>query len=141
MRALKQLLTPVAVCLSLLTAATAADWPTDRGDNARTGATDDVLTLPLHATWSIEAPAAPRLAWSSAEGRVIEGKLIGHRIRFDDAFRTVVSEGRMYYGSTVDDQVHCVDLRDRSRIMDVFHWRSGPTGADRFRRLSAVWLR
>jgi outer membrane protein assembly factor BamB len=94
----------------LVPAANAADWPTERGDNSRSGATDDVLTMPLSARWSVKAPAAPRLAWSSAEGRVMEGKLIAHRIRFDDAFRTVVSDGRLYFGSTVDHQVHCIDL-------------------------------
>ena len=134
MRAFEQLLTHVAVCLSLVTAATAADWPTDRGDNARTGATDDVLSLPLQTAWTITAPAAPRLAWSSDEGRVMEGKLIGHRIRFDDAFRTVVSDGRMYFGSTVRRSGPLRRSGDRSRIVDVFHRRSGPTGADSFRR-------
>ena len=98
----------------------AADWPTDRGNNARTGATADVLSMPLETAWSIKAPAAPRLAWSSGEGRVIEGKLLGHRIRFDDAFRTVVSEGRMYYGSTVDHQVHCVDLATGRELWTFF---------------------
>jgi len=107
---MRRLLTFVSLVLCSATLSNGADWPTDRGDNARSGATDEVLTLPLGEAWSIKAPAAPKLAWSSAEGRVIEGKLIGHRIRFDDAFRTIVSDGRMYYGSTVDHQVHCVDL-------------------------------
>lgn len=99
-----------------------ADWSTERGDNSRSGATNEVLTLPLNRTWSIQAPAAPRLAWSSAEGRVMEGKLIGHRIRFDDAFRTVIAEGRMYYGSTVDHHVHCVDLNTGA---DVWSFATG----------------
>lgn len=110
MRALRSPLTALALGLLVLAQAAGSEWPTDRGDNARTGASSEILTLPLQRTWTIEAPAAPRLAWSSAEGRVIEGKLIGHRIRFDDAFRTVVSNGCVYYGSTVDHQVHCVDL-------------------------------
>ena len=112
---------PAAIILLLFAGtAVAADWPTERADNARTGATDDVLPMPLHAAWSIKAPAAPHLAWSSGEGRVIEGKLLGHRIRFDDAFRTVVSDGRMYYGSTVDHQVHCVDLASGSELWTFF---------------------
>lgn len=108
-----------AVCLSL-SVACGEDWPTDRGDNARSGATEDVLMLPLAESWSIKAPVAPKLAWSSAEGRVIEGKLIGHRIRFDDAFRTVVADGRVYYGSTVDHQVHCVDAATGGELWTSF---------------------
>jgi outer membrane protein assembly factor BamB len=121
MIALARLLSrPAVVFLSLLSPTLAADWPTDRGDNARTGATDEVLSMPLHAAWSIKAPAAPHLAWSSGEGRVVEGKLLGHRIRFDDAFRTVVSEGRMYFGSTVDHQVHCIDLSSGRELWTYF---------------------
>lgn len=104
----------------LVPAAEAADWPTERGDIARSGATDDALVMPLAARWSVKAPAAPRLAWSSAEGRVMEGKLIAHRIRFDDAFRTVVSEGRVYFGSTVDHQIHCIDLTTGQELWTFF---------------------
>ncbi|HVJ85828.1 MAG TPA: PQQ-binding-like beta-propeller repeat protein, partial [Caulifigura sp.] len=68
----------------------------------------------------MKAPSVPRLAWSSAEGRVMEGKLIAHRIRFDDAFRTVVSDGRVYFGSTVDHQVHCVDLTSGQEVWTYF---------------------
>ena len=50
----------------------------------------------------------------------MEGKVIGHRIRFDDAFRTIVSDGRMYYGSTVDHQVHCVDLATGRELWTFF---------------------
>lgn len=106
----------LALFAALASPVIAADWNTERGDNARSGASDEVLALPLQSIWSIKAPAAPRLAWSSAEGRVIEGKLLGNRIRFDDAFRTVASDGRMYFGSTVDHQVHCVDLATGSQL-------------------------
>jgi outer membrane protein assembly factor BamB len=97
-----------------------ADWPTERGDNARSGSTDEMLSTPLSLRWSVKAPAVPRLAWSSAEGRVMEGKLMAHRIRFDDAFRTVVSDGRAYFGSTVDHQVHCIDLVSGQELWSFF---------------------
>lgn len=100
----------MVVAVLLMGSAAAEDWRTYRGDNARSGATDDEIRFPVRPVWSSRAPAVPRLAWSSAEGRVIEDKLMGHRIRFDDAFRTVISEGRVYFGSSVDHQVHCLDL-------------------------------
>ena len=91
-------------------AVSAGEWPTYRGDVARSGATMDDVQFPIRPVWTSRAPAEPRLAWSSAEGRVIEDKLLGHRVRFDDAFRTVISDGRVYFGSSVDHQVHCLDL-------------------------------
>lgn len=98
----------------------AEDWPTFGGDNSRTGATAFEAGFPLRAVWTSSAPAAPRLAWSSAEGRVIEGKAIRHRVRFDDAFRTVVAGGRVYFGSTVDHQVHCLDLASGKTLWTFF---------------------
>jgi outer membrane protein assembly factor BamB len=89
----------------------AADWTTYRGDNARSGSTAETLTAPFAVRWQFDSPMNPETAWSSAEGRVIEGKLIGHRVKFDDAFHPAIVDGRVFFGSTVDDQLHCVDLR------------------------------
>lgn len=97
------------LCLTSLSA-TASDWPTEGGNNSRTFATTDNLQIPLVAKWEVDAPAAPRLAWSSSEGRMMEGLKQAGRIRFDDAFRTVVAGERVYWGSTVDHGVHCRDL-------------------------------
>ena len=88
----------------------AADWPTYRGDNARTAGSHDQITLPLTAAWKYASPAPPEMAWSSGEGRVIEGKLIGHRVKFDDVFHPVVAGGKLFFGAT-DDQLHCMDLK------------------------------
>ncbi|MEX2581604.1 MAG: PQQ-binding-like beta-propeller repeat protein [Verrucomicrobiales bacterium] len=112
----------VALFLPLLTDGSlrAEDWPTYRGDNARSGASKAPVGYPLRAVWSSSAPAVPQLAWSSAEGRTMEGKLIGHRVRFDDAFRTVISDGRVYFGSTVDHQVHCLDLASGETLWTFF---------------------
>ncbi len=98
----------------------AADWTTFRGDNARTGSTAESLTLPLQSRWVYAAPGAPKLAWSSGEGRVIEGKLLGHRIKYDDAIHPVVAGNRVYFGSSVDHQLHCVDLQSGASLWTFF---------------------
>ena len=97
--------------LSLTPRASAADWPTYRGDNARAGSSSESLTFPLKAAWTYASPAPPEMAWSSGEGRVIEGKLLGHRVKFDDVFHPVAVGGKLYFGSTADDQLHCMDLK------------------------------
>ena len=58
----------------------AADWTTYRGDIARQGASEEVLIAPLKSRWVITPQDAPETAFSEAEGRVIEGKLLGNRM-------------------------------------------------------------
>jgi outer membrane protein assembly factor BamB len=99
--------------------ATAADWPTFRGDNARTAASMEVISVPLKTAWIYESPAAPEMAWSDGVGRVIEGKLLGYRVRYDDVFHPVVAGGRLYFGAT-DDQLHCMDLKTGATIWTYF---------------------
>lgn len=128
----------LAICLLTYAAVTpagllAADWPTEAGDNMRRAATSEKLAIPLALQWTYQAPAAPKLAWSSAEGRNIEGHVLEHRIRFDDAFRTIVVGRRVYFGSTVDHQLHCRDL-DTGKLLWTCYTggpiRLSPTVAD-----------
>jgi hypothetical protein len=79
-----------AVILSASTTLVANDWPTYRGDNSRTGATSETIAVPLQVRWEYASPAPIEMAWSSAEGRVIEGKLLGHRVKFDDAIHPCI---------------------------------------------------
>lgn len=88
----------------------AADWSTYRGDNARGGASAETIQVPLKPRWIASAPGVPQLSFSSAEGRVIEGFLLGHRAKYDDAIHPVVVGQRVFFGSSVDHQLHCVDL-------------------------------
>ncbi len=78
--------------------------------SARTGGSEEALPLPLNEAWRFTSPAPPEMAWSSGEGRVIEGKQLGHRVKFDDVFHPVAADGRLFLGSTADDQLHCLDL-------------------------------
>jgi outer membrane protein assembly factor BamB len=110
-----------ACLLSGLMATTyAGDWPTYRGDLARSGSTSEKLPQSLQQQWVYDAPSRPQLAWSSAEGRVMEGQLIGHRVKFDDAFHPVVVGERAYFGSSVDHQLHCVELATGRSIWSFF---------------------
>ena len=100
--------------------AVAADWPTYRGDNARSGSAAETVRLPLQPRWIASAPGVPRISFSSAEGRVIEGFLLGHRAKYDDAIHPVVVGQQVFFGSSVDHQLHCVDLHTGSEIWTFF---------------------
>ena len=98
----------------------AADWPTYRGNNERTGTTPESFTVPLAATWHYESPAPLKIAWSSAEGRIIENKQLGHRVKFDDAVHPAIVGGKVYFGSSVDHRLHCVDLSTGRNLWSFF---------------------
>ena len=111
----------------------AADWLTYRGDNARSGSTTESVSLPLGVRWVYRSPVPPRMAWSSAEGRVIEGKVIGHRVKFDDALHPVVIGSTVLVGSSVDHQLHALNLKDGKTRWTFFTGgpiRLAPTVAD-----------
>ena len=98
----------------------AEDWPTYRRDNDRSGSTPEKIGGPLHLQWTYAPPAPPRRAWSEAGGRTVEGHLLKDRVRFDDAFQPVVVGQRVYFGSTADDQLHCLDLTSGQTLWSFF---------------------
>ncbi len=109
-----------ALLLAGLNVSSGADWTTYRGDIARQGASEEALSADLKSQWVIVPPAAPELAWSSAKGRVMEGKVIGHRVNFDSSFQPVIADGRVFYGSSVDHQLHCIDLETGKTLWTFF---------------------
>lgn len=99
------------------------DWPSYRNGSARLGSTDAVVDGTLQSSWVYQAPAAPKGVWSSAEGRVIEKKVIRNRAKYDDSLSPVVVGDRVYFGSSVDHHLHCLDLKS-GKTLWIF-----PTGA------------
>jgi outer membrane protein assembly factor BamB len=57
--------------------------------------------------WDYAAPAKPRKGWAGEDGKAFERKVIMERVKFDDALHVAVADGRLYFGSSVDHQVHC----------------------------------
>ncbi len=106
------LLRASCVVFLLSSMASSADWPTYLADNERTGSTSEQLKLPLAQTWVFSSPSPPRRTWSGPAGRIIEGKELGDRVKFDDALHVAVVGERVYFGSSVDHQVHCLNLQD-----------------------------
>lgn len=86
------------------------DWPTYRNGNDRLSSTAESITPGLKASWVYTSPAAPKMSWGSAEGRVIENHLIGNRNKYDDALQPVVVGDQLFFGSSVDHHLHCLDL-------------------------------
>ncbi len=78
--------------------ASARDWPTYRGDSARSGYTEETLPGKLALKWSYHPQHRPAPAWPRDE-----------RIEFDRAYHVVVGRGGVYFGSSVTGQVVALD--------------------------------
>ncbi|HPM79323.1 MAG TPA: PQQ-binding-like beta-propeller repeat protein [Candidatus Anammoximicrobium sp.] len=109
-----------ALLLGASAAVSAGDWPTYLGDYGRTGVTAEQPALPLRQAWLFSSTAVPRRTWTEAVGRIIEGKEIGDRVRFDDALQVAVVGPRVFFGSSVDHQVRCLDLHTGEEIWRFF---------------------
>ena len=88
-----------------------SDWPNYRNGNDRHGSSDVSMVPANEPSWTYRSPAAPKMSWGSAEGRVIENHLIGNRNKYDDSLQPVVVGNQVFFGSSVDHHLHCLDLK------------------------------
>lgn len=88
--------------LVLALSATAADWPTYRHDNARSGVTTERLVLPLHASWIHRPLRSPAPSWPTDQWN--EAKAI-----FDLANHVVAAESQVFFASSADGIVTALD--------------------------------
>ncbi len=104
---------PALALASILTAATATadDWPTYRGDARRSGVTAEKPDLPLEQAWVRRSPTPPMTAWAGpAKWDAYSGNAGLQSMRnFDPAFFVTAAGGAIFFGSSVDHAVHCLD--------------------------------
>jgi outer membrane protein assembly factor BamB len=109
---MNKLLAPMLLCglvFSGITQIGRADWTTYLGGNDRAGATRANLSPSLHLNWVYRSQAKPEMAWSGSRTTPIEGHVMLPRVTFDAAAQTIIADGRVYFGSTVDHRLHCLD--------------------------------
>ena len=96
------------------------DWPTYKGDAARSSVSTEAITFPLAKTWVYKTSLPPQPAWPEP------GKEL-HRVDFDYAFQPVISDGLIYFGSSADDTVRALNA-DTGELV----WRFITGGPVRF---------
>ena len=96
--------------LSLVSRAKAADWPTYRGDNHRSGYTAETLPKDLATQWVYRARHAPQPAWTSPDTRM----------PFDRVYRPVIAHGTVFFGSSADCKVYALDAATGSERWTFF---------------------
>ena len=106
----------------------AEDWPTYRHDNRRSGITNEVPELPLKQNWVRASPHPPMMAWSGpAKWDAYSGNKDLQSMRnFDPVFFVTVKGNSVFYGSSVDHGIHCLDI-----VTGKEKWASFVTGAVR----------
>lgn len=101
------------ICLLMIApaAARAEDWPSYQHDNRRSAVTGERLQLPLQKAWEYVADEHPRTAWGGpAKWDSYAGISNLKSMRdFDPVFYVTVVEGNVFFGSSVDNAVHCLD--------------------------------
>ncbi len=105
-------LTALIVCAA--SAASAEDWPVYRHDNGRTGTTSESIeTKNLRPAWILRPSQPPRKAlYGPAKWDAFRGmQPMGDAARFDSVFHPIIVGDRLYYGSSADDAVHCIDTK------------------------------
>lgn len=116
----------ILCCSFLLIASIAcslrADWPTYQHDSSRSGSTDEQAPRDPQHAWMYRSPSRPIPAWDEPAlwdgwGKVYDLK---NRQVFDKAFHVAVAGDRLYFGSSVDDQIHCLNATTGETVWTFF---------------------
>jgi outer membrane protein assembly factor BamB len=99
----------VVSALGVVSLCVAEDWPAYMHDNGRTGVSAEALSYPLQQQWVYRPAGAPDPGWASPQDVPVEGILEKPRMRYDDAFYTVISGNLLYFGSSAENKVECLD--------------------------------
>lgn len=112
------------LCCSLLFVAVApavgAEWASYLNGNGRIGATQEQLPGQLKQVWEYAAPEAPQLSFSGPRAEPIEGKAMRHRVAYDQAIHVVSGGDRVFFGSSVDHQLYCLQADSGERLWSFF---------------------
>ena len=111
-------------CLFLVGSVLAGDWPTFRGDPQRSGIYLESLSVPLAKAWTYRPTHKPAPAWP---GPAKINYAVMHELQptltFDRAFHVVADADAVYFGSSADDCVYCLDAVSGKR-----RWRFATEG-------------
>ncbi len=98
------------------------DWPTYLRDAGRSGMSPQTIALPLRPVWKYRARQAPRPAWPppARQNFWARKEQLRARVTYDRASHVVVAGGRLYFGSSSDDKVYCLDAASGRELWSRF---------------------
>ena len=93
-------------------------WTTFRGNNRRTGVSREALALPLAVAWEHQPSTPPAPAWplprTDNPAPTPGHSDLGPTLTYDWAHHVVTADGRVFYASSGDDSVVCLNAVDGS---------------------------
>ncbi|MBZ0254440.1 PQQ-binding-like beta-propeller repeat protein, partial [bacterium] len=109
----------VCFFISLLSFNASADnWPTYQHDFNRSGVTTERLAFPLEPVWFYQARQSPQRAWDDPNPidywQRIEN--VPPRMTFDRAYHASIADERLYFASSADDGVVCLDAKSGKEL-------------------------
>ena len=109
---------PAAFCFALLvcgvsTVATAGDWPTYRHDAAHSGVNPASPGDNLALEWTYIPLHPPDPAWPATAEEM-------PRMHADSAFHVAMAEGRVFFGSSVTDEITAIDTASGKIVWSFF---------------------
>jgi len=115
MRSRSPVILATAICLLgvISPTARAEDWPTYQHDNRRSGVTAERLPFPLRKVWEYACAQPPQTAWAGPAkwDSYANIRNLKSMRNFDPVFHATAAQGCVFFGSSVDDAVHCLDRR------------------------------
>ncbi len=90
------------------------DWPTFQHDNHRSARSSENLPAArLSQQWVYQSPQPPQPAWGGAAKWDAYAGIRGLKSmrNYDPVFHVIVVGQSLFFGSSVDDAVHCLDTR------------------------------
>jgi len=89
----------------------AVDWPTYRGGSERHGFVQENIANRYDLLWTHTPRVAPHPAWPAPARRSYWQRLesILPRVSDDATFQPVIANGRVYFGSSADDHLYCLN--------------------------------
>ncbi len=109
-------------CIGLaITNTCLAQWTTYRADNRRSGTTAQTIKLPLTKSWNHQG-GIPQQAWTGPAKWDTYAKNAGLQSmrNFDPCYYTTIADGKLYYGSSSDNAVHCFDINSGKELWTFF---------------------
>ncbi len=106
--------TLTTACWLMSAAAIAEDWPTFQRDTHRSARTSEQLDIQaLGQAWQYKTPEPPRPAWAGPAKWDAYARITPLRSmrNYDPVFHVTVVGDKLYYSSSADDAVHCLDTK------------------------------
>ena len=96
-------------------------WLTYLGDNQRSGVSAGTLSFPLERRWHIQTAHAPSPAWPApAKMDYFHDVKLEPRVTFDRAYHLVGKDDLLFYGSSSDDKITCLNNQTGEEVWSAF---------------------